>query len=357
MKETIYRLGEYKIIEFDTGQLMWEAHFGFGEFQTGQCFRKGSILFIGPAEDFRDGFLKGEFLDDIKKYPQWVNTNYYCTGIDVKHCKTGKSVAKEEMMLWTLGRNKNEGIKVDPDVAKNYSIGVAAAKVTKNVLFSLQRYEIIVRTDGQIISRTYSGANSVSSGNCFILENILFVGPQHNKPFSLNKRQFLANLRKLPRWDLTEYFCKRFSFHDCEPGSRIHGERKNLSPMGNATKKHDAESAYKANSEAKIPKGAYRASFSKRLSAILSSFADFLKSRDESGRFSNFRCIKPYFSKIIAIFLESGIWIIKRITRTVAIVFLIIATLFDFISGYLKKLHEKWHRKKTENSLDHHEDH
>ena len=346
MKETIYNLGEYKIIESDSGQLMWEAHLGFGEFQTGLCFRKGSILFIGPAENRRNGFLKGEFLDDLKKYPQWAHTKYYCIGTDVKHCKNGKGVAREEMMLWTLVRNQGEGNKSHPDVPKNYSIGAAAAKGTENVGFMLQQYEIIVRTDGQIISKTYSGANSASSGNCFIFENILFIGPQQNEPFSLNKRQFLANLRKLPRWDQTKYFSKRFSLHECEPGRRIHGEPKNLSPMGNATKKHDVESAHKNNSEATVPNGAYRVSFSKRLSAILGSLADFLKSRGESARFSNFGCIKSYFSKSIAIIRESGIRIIKRIIRTVTIIFMIIATLFAFIIGYLKKLHEKWHGKK-----------
>ena len=104
MKETIYRLGEFKIIESDTGQLMWEAHFGFGQIQKGRCFRKGSILFLGSAENYQDGFLKGEFFDDLKKYPKWGKTKFYCVGVGIHHCKNGKRVTKEEMMLWTLSQ-------------------------------------------------------------------------------------------------------------------------------------------------------------------------------------------------------------------------------------------------------------
>ncbi len=99
MKETIYRLGEYKIIESDTGQLMWEAHFGFGESEKGRCFRKGSVLFIGSAENCRNGFLKGEFLDDLKKYPKWGKTKFYCIGVCVHHCKNGKSVCLAVMVF------------------------------------------------------------------------------------------------------------------------------------------------------------------------------------------------------------------------------------------------------------------
>ena len=340
MIKTIYRLGEYKIIESDTGQLMWEAHFGFCDFQKGRCFRKGSILFIGPAENCQDGFLKGEFLDDLKKYLKWGKTKFYCIGVGVHHCKNGKSVTKEEMMLWTHGRSPGEGIERHRGAPEIFSNCAAAGKVLENAVYRLQRYEVIVKTDGQIYSRTYSGSNSISSGKCFILDNILFIGPQQNKPSTFNKRQFLANLRQLPIWDQTAYFSKRFSLHECEPGKEVEEERKKLLYQTNATKKYGAGNDYKNDSETKIPNGAYRASFSIKLSAILDSFADFNESRDEHDQLSHFRFIKFYISKSIAIFRESGIRILKRIIRTVALIFLITASFFVFMYGYLKKYHK-----------------
>lgn len=346
MKEIIYRLGEYKIIEFDTGQLMWEAHFGFGEFQRGRCFRKGSILFIGPAENCRNGFLKGEFLDDLKKYPKWGKTKFYYIGAGIHHCKNGKSVTKEEMVLWTLGRSPGEGAELHRDASKIFSNSAVAGKDAENAVYRLQRYEIIVRTDGQIISRTFSGPNSINSGNCFILENILFIGPQQNKTSSFNKRQFLANLRQLPIWDQTAYFSKRFSLHECEPGYGVKGELKKLTFETNTTKEYGGGNDCINNSEPKIPNGAYRASFSTRLSAILGSFVEFTESRDEYGRLSHFRFIKSYISKTITIFRESGIRILKKIIRTTARFSFIAASLFVFMIGYLKKHHKRWNGRK-----------
>ena len=81
-------------------------------------------------------------------------------------------------MLWTLGRSPGEGFEIHRGASKIFSNCAVAGKVSENAVYRLQRYEIIVKTDGQIISRTYSGSNSVSSGNCFIFENILFIGPQ-----------------------------------------------------------------------------------------------------------------------------------------------------------------------------------
>jgi hypothetical protein len=346
MRETTYRLGEYKIIESGTGQLSWEAHFGFGESQKGRCFRKGSILFIGSAESHQNGFLKGEFLDDLKKYPKWGKTKFYRIGVGVRHCKNGKSVTKEEMILWTLGRSRKEGIEIHRSAPKIFSNGASVRKVTENAVYRLQRYEIIVGTDGQIISKTYSGSNSVTCGNCFILENILFIGPQQRRPSIFNKRQFLASLRQLPNWDQTAYFSKRFYLYECKPGNEVKEERKKLPYETNATKKEFTGNEYKNRSANRCPKGAYQASFAAKLFAILGSFADFTESRDEYNRLSHFRFIKSYFSKSIAVLRESGIRILKKIFRAVALIFYIVASLFVFIGGYLKKQHKESNDRK-----------
>jgi len=342
MKENIYRLNEYKIIEIDTGQLIWEAHFGFGEFQRGRCFRRGSILFIGPADNCGNGFLKGEFLDDLKNYPKWVKTKFYHIGAGIHHCKNGRSVTKEEMALWTLGPSPEEGAELHRDAAKIFSNTAVAGKDAENALYRLQRYEIMARTDGKIISRTYSGSNSVSSGECFILENILFIGSHQNEPLSLNKKQFVVTLSQLPIWDQTAYFSKRLSLHECEPGHDVNRERKKLTFETNATKEKGDENDSKNNSEAKISHVAYRASFSKRLSANLGSFAEFTERRDEYVRLLHFRFIKSYISNIISTLRESGISTLKKIIRSTAQFSFITASLFVSKIGYFKKHHKRW---------------
>lgn len=125
MARNSYRLGDYKITESSTDDVRWEAHHGFGALQEGRCFRKGAILFIGPAENEQVGFLKGDFLDHIKASPAWSKTRYYCSAVDLYHCDTGKRVDKQEMLMWMLGRGRGD-----------------ERKTPKEGTFRLGRYEI-----------------------------------------------------------------------------------------------------------------------------------------------------------------------------------------------------------------------
>jgi hypothetical protein len=97
---SIYKMGEYKITENNSDDLLWEMHFGMGSLKEGKCFRKGRILFLGPARDERPGFLKGEFLDHIKHFPCWQKTRYYFSGFHIRRCDTGEKVSENEMRLW-----------------------------------------------------------------------------------------------------------------------------------------------------------------------------------------------------------------------------------------------------------------
>ncbi|MFC1516705.1 hypothetical protein ACFL7E_08115 [Thermodesulfobacteriota bacterium] len=346
MRATFYKLGEYKIIESGTGELGWEAHFGLGALQEGRCFRKGRILFIGPAESDRLGFLKGEFLDHLKPFPVWLKTKYFCRGFDVYHCKTGKKVTKVEMQLWMLNRGIDEGDRLYSD-----------RRARVDVAFRLQKYEIIEKTNNQFVWRTYAGPNTVSSGNCIILEDILFIGSWQNEQSTINKRQFLSNLQQLPKWDRTKYFCPKLSLHECKTGNRIQEERKGWPGEKRATETNISGNEYKTSPESKFPNGAHRETFFARLSSFLGSLANLSGSRVEHDRFFHFRFIKSYISKSIAFFRAFGIWVLKGITYTVTLIFLIITSLFSFIVDYLKGHYKRRHDKKDENSFDHHEDH
>jgi len=222
MGSKTYRLGEYKILESGIGELRWEAHSGFAAFQEGRCFRKGTILFIGPAENDQMGFLKGDFLDHIRTFPAWSKTQYYCSAFEIYHCKTGKRLAKQEMLMWMLDPGRGEG-------------GSAA----KDGAFRLERYEITRKTTGQIVWKTAPGPNTVREGTGTILEDILFFEPVKKTEFRLIGRQFAENLQKLPKWDQTEYYCPKSSLFDCTSRNNAQEERRTWPRARRATGKHD----------------------------------------------------------------------------------------------------------------------
>ncbi len=252
MKTAIYKLGEYKIIESNTSELRWEAHFGLAAHQEGRCFKKGMILFIGPVENKYSGFLKREFLDHLKPYPAWLKTKYYCKGLEVYHCKTGKRVAKKEMLLWTFDRGSDEGgggFSKKPDQRLN---NISSRREIGKVAFSLQRYEII-KKNGQVVWKTYAGPNTIGSGMAIILEDILFIGSRKNEQSNLTRRKSLSNLQQLPKWDETKYYSK-LSLYDCRTGNRVQYESKRWGSENMAAETDHPGKGYKKSTRFKSRK-------------------------------------------------------------------------------------------------------
>ena len=245
MKTDIFKLGGYKIIETDVGDLRWEAHFGVGEIKEGRCFKKGSVLFIGPPERRSDGFLKFEFMARTKGFPGWLKTKYYCRGFEVYHCKTGRKVTKEEMQLWKHDSGI-DGIDGRNSERTGTALNAISNKRTSNdAAYRLQRYEITQKPNDQIVWKTLAGPNTFSGGTCIILEDIIFMGLRQNKKANLNKRQFLANLEKLPEWHQTAYYCPKLSLHECKASNEMQHERKRWPGEKKVTEKHAGQKRYK----------------------------------------------------------------------------------------------------------------
>jgi len=222
MATNSYRLGEYKIIESGMGKLRWEAHSGFAALAEGRCFRNGTILFIGQSENDQIGFLKGDFLDHIEPFPAWSKTRYYCSAFDMYRCDTGKKVAKQEMLAWTLDTTRGEG-----------------GRPPKEGTFRLGRCEITRNAKGQIIWKTAPGPNTISQGACAILEDILFIGPGENSESDSIGRRFAKNLQILPKWDQTEYYCPKQSLCDCRSWRGANPPIKTRSVARKGPRKHD----------------------------------------------------------------------------------------------------------------------
>ncbi|SPD73564.1 hypothetical protein PITCH_A190140 [uncultured Desulfobacterium sp.] len=249
MEAATYKLGEYKLTEYDAGHLRWEAHFGLGALKEGRCFTKGEILFIGPADNDRPGFLKAEFLDHLKKLPEWHKTKYYFAGLDVYNCMTGNRVTKEEMLFWMLKNGIDEDSRILPEKSVQRLNNLSTRRDAGELNFRLQKYQIILNADGHVLWKTYAGPSTGIGGTGIILEDILFIGSPQNEQSNFTKRQFLADLQKLPKWDQTRYFCPKLSLHECkaeDPG-QIPGK---WSPIEKSvTETISAENIYKSEAE------------------------------------------------------------------------------------------------------------
>jgi len=358
MKATHYRLGEYKIIESDTGGLKWEAHFGLGALQEGRCFTKGTILFMGPPENDRPGFLIGEFLDQLKPFPEWQKSKYYCRGLEVYQCKTGKRVTKKEMHLWMLDRGADKGGRSFSEKSGESSNNVSSRTETGEVAFRLQKYEIIQKTNDQVVWKTYSGANIVNSGTCIVLEDILFIGSRQTEKSNLTKQQFLANLQQLPEWVQTRYFCNRLTLHDRKTGNRVQEveeEKQRWSSERTAIETHAAGNGCNFSTESEILHGKPRQIFSRKISAALQSPSNPGASRRGSARFFRFNFKKPDISKGIAIFRTLGIK--KWLTFSAVLILLAILSFLFFAFSHWEGHFEKYPFKKKEHSSGHRRDH
>lgn len=221
-----YRLGHYKIIKSGIGELGWEAHFGLGEITGGRCFIKGSILFLGPTEWRGDGFLKSEFMSHIKKFPDWLETKYYCKGLEIHHRKTGKKVVKLEMLQWNSQRGTDRKSTFSLAESDTHLDSISSNKKLKPDSYRLQQYEIAEESNNQIFWKTYAGLNNFSVGTCTILEDILFLDSGQSKKPKLNKRQFFENLKKLPEWHLTAYYAPKLSLHEIQIEKELQHDRR-----------------------------------------------------------------------------------------------------------------------------------
>lgn len=101
MESKSYKLAQYCIIEKNNSEIWWETHGGVGSLKKGKCFVQGDILFIGPPETEEAGYLKREFLEKLRKFPQWTKTKYYCSSYSIHECSPGDN------------RHKLERIEVD----------------------------------------------------------------------------------------------------------------------------------------------------------------------------------------------------------------------------------------------------
>jgi len=240
MQHTAYRLGEYKIIEYEHGDLWWETHIGLGSSKSGKCFINGDILFIKPSDSIRPGFLKGEFLDHLKKLPKWEKTKYYCASYKIHECKSGRS---KPLFGRLDGWSQHEAILNDGSTQRQTpEIRRKSVKVdtTEHISYKLDRYKITEMNNGQLFWKSPSGLGTLKKGRCHIKGSILFLEPGETEQSSLLKREFMQQLIRLPDWEKTKYFCPSYTIYYSNTGAicRSLEEEKELNGTKNIVANH-----------------------------------------------------------------------------------------------------------------------
>jgi nicotinic acid mononucleotide adenylyltransferase len=201
-----YRLAEFKIIESKDGFIWWETHSGFCSVKMGRCFVSGKILFIESGHTSEDnGFLKGEFLDELNRFPKWQKTNYYCTSFNIVNCKADQKIKFP---------------------SANYKFPKPTTQ--EDVSFRLGQFEIIEKRDCKLLWKSYSGRADMKVGKAFVDGNILFLGRGEAEKTGIIKKDFLERLSMLPAWEKTDYFCQHYTLYSCETNTACNELNENI---------------------------------------------------------------------------------------------------------------------------------
>jgi hypothetical protein len=194
IKIEYYRLAEYKIIEGENGHMWWETHSGFCSVKTGRCFVNGSILFIENGHTSEEnGFLKGDFLDQLNRLPKWKKTIYYCTGFTINKCRADQE-------------------KKSPSANTKFS----QPTTQEDISYRLGQFEIIEKKDGKLLWKSYSGRGTIKVGKGYVDGNILFFRRGEAEKTKIIKKVFLERLFLLPTWEKTNFFCQHYTLYSCE---------------------------------------------------------------------------------------------------------------------------------------------
>jgi hypothetical protein len=198
MFKSVYRLGEYRIIEDEHGLLRWETHFNFGVQRSGKCYIFANVLILGNWSHEESGYLQLEFSELLQKLPIWNRTHYYCFISDLLNVLTSQSITNdflENYRALTRGTASKPPMNMSPGTLR------------------LGKYQITVADDAEISWQTHENLNRVVSGRCFIESDLLLIGPQEYDEGNQSKREFLDKLNQLPKWDKTMAWCRSSVLH------------------------------------------------------------------------------------------------------------------------------------------------
>jgi hypothetical protein len=98
--------------------------------------------------------------------------------------------------------------------------------MTNEIKYRLDDY-IIIERDGVFLTwESHIALGAQLSGICLIIGNILVIGPQKHQEAGFLKLEFNEQLRKLPAWTKTKYYCFASSIRKADTGQSLARELK-----------------------------------------------------------------------------------------------------------------------------------
>ena len=98
--------------------------------------------------------------------------------------------------------------------------------MTSEIKYRLDEYIIIERGGVFLTWVSHIAIGEQLSGRCFIIGNILVIGPQKHEKAGFLKLEFNEQLRKLPTWTKTTYYCHASSIRKVDTGQSLARELK-----------------------------------------------------------------------------------------------------------------------------------
>jgi hypothetical protein len=254
MNENNYRLGEYRIVEYDDILLTWEGHSALGDQCSGKCFICGDVFIIGQCDHRENGYLIGEFLEKLDKLPHWDKTKYYCFASSLQDVHSGKRLTTDFFGQHRFSANINNN-------------ELNSSNKVEQGTFSLGNYQLTMADNCMLSWQTPEGLNRIIGGQGFIESGILFIDAQDFEADGQSKREFLKKLANLPQWDKTFAWGHREALKNCTQATETESSRTVVNP-GKVI-----ESRFSGNR----PNAIYRAQYKKSITSLLSSSFGSLK--------------------------------------------------------------------------------
>jgi hypothetical protein len=203
----LYCLNDYRISEFSDGRLWWDTHCGFGTQIGGPCFVYGNILVIGARCNEENGFLKLEFVGTLKRLPLWNRTRYYCFASGLLDVSSGRNISESQLQ----------------QMASLSSMTSSESKsriIDRPGSFGLGQYQLSISADGNISWKSCGGTHQIVGGPALIESDVLFLGPGKYDGSQEYKKNFLHDLRTLPKWDRTTFWCRSLALKPVLPDGK-----------------------------------------------------------------------------------------------------------------------------------------